>query len=98
MERKFTKLFPTRKELEVISSTKVWMAEQDAALKVAQRWKIYRHLPFVDKLSTSIPRDEAESGTSGRRRSSLGQISDAFGRLRGRKVHKEEIPMEQREE
>lgn len=41
MDVKFKKQFPTRKELEIISSTRIWKREDKAARTLQAGWKDY---------------------------------------------------------
>lgn len=45
MDVKFKKQFPTRKELEIVSSTRIWKREDKAARTIQNSWKEY--LRFV---------------------------------------------------
>ncbi|KAF7278505.1 hypothetical protein GWI33_008210 [Rhynchophorus ferrugineus] len=41
MDIKFKKQFPTRKELEIVSSTRIWKREDKAARLIQKTWKTY---------------------------------------------------------
>ena len=41
MDIKFKKQFPTRKELEIISSTRIWKREDKAARLLQNSWREY---------------------------------------------------------
>lgn len=41
MDVKFKKQFPTRKELEIISSTRIWKREDKAARTLQNGWREY---------------------------------------------------------
>lgn len=41
MDIKFKKQFPTRKELEIVSSTRIWKREDKAARTVQRAWREY---------------------------------------------------------
>jgi voltage-gated cation channel len=41
MDVKFRKQFPTRKEIEIISSTRIWRREERAAKTIQTAWKEY---------------------------------------------------------
>lgn len=41
MDIKFKKQFPTRKELEIVSSTRIWKREDKAARTVQRAWRDY---------------------------------------------------------
>lgn len=41
MDIKFKKQFPTRKELEIISSTRIWKREDKAARTLQNGWREY---------------------------------------------------------
>lgn len=41
MDVKFKKQFPTRKELEIISSTRIWKREDKAARLLQNTWREY---------------------------------------------------------
>lgn len=45
MDVKFKKQFPTRKELEIVSSTRIWKREDKAARTLQNAWREY--LRFV---------------------------------------------------
>ncbi|ODM93572.1 Sodium channel protein 60E [Orchesella cincta] len=42
MERKFQKQFPTRRLLDIVSSTRRWKFENNAARKIQRYWRAYR--------------------------------------------------------
>ncbi|ODM93576.1 Sodium channel protein 60E [Orchesella cincta] len=42
MERKFQKQFPTRKLLDIVSSTRLWKIQQNAAIIIQRGWRKYR--------------------------------------------------------
>lgn len=42
MEHKFQKQFPTRKLLDIVSSTRVWKIQQNAAIIIQRAWRRYR--------------------------------------------------------
>lgn len=41
MDIKFKKQFPTRKELEIVSSTRIWKREDKAARTIQRMWREY---------------------------------------------------------
>lgn len=41
MDIKFKKQFPTRKELEIVSSTRIWKREDKAARTIQRAWRDY---------------------------------------------------------
>lgn len=41
MDIKFKKQFPTRKELEIVSSTRIWKREDKAARTIQRAWREY---------------------------------------------------------
>lgn len=41
MDIKFKKQFPTRKELEIVSSTRIWKREDKAARMIQRSWRDY---------------------------------------------------------
>ena len=41
MDQKFKKQFPTRKELEIVSSTRIWKRQEKAAKTIQTAWKDY---------------------------------------------------------
>lgn len=41
MDVKFKKQFPTRKELEIVSSTRIWKREDKAARTIQTTWRNY---------------------------------------------------------
>lgn len=48
MDVKFKKQFPTRKELEIISSTRIWKREDKAARILQNGWREYlRFFVFI---------------------------------------------------
>jgi hypothetical protein len=57
MEHKFRKQFPTRKLLDIISSTRVWKIQHNAAVVIQRAWRAYRarkHAHQVNKSSISL--------------------------------------------
>lgn len=48
MDVKFKKQFPTRKELEIVSSTRIWKREDKAARTIQSGWREY--LRFVGNM------------------------------------------------
>lgn len=42
MDVKFKKQFPTRKELEIVSSTRIWKRQEKAAKTIQNAWKEYQ--------------------------------------------------------
>ena len=42
MEHKFKKQFPTRKLLDVISTTRIWKIQHNAAVIIQRAWRAYR--------------------------------------------------------
>jgi hypothetical protein len=42
MEHKFRKQFPTRKLLNIVSSTRVWKIQHNAAVTIQRAWRAYR--------------------------------------------------------
>ncbi|CAF4914237.1 unnamed protein product [Pieris macdunnoughi] len=55
MDIKFKKQFPTRKELEIVSSTRIWKREDKAARTVQRTWRDYQ------KRKNRSPSQEEES-------------------------------------
>ncbi|XP_038211403.1 sodium channel protein 60E-like [Zerene cesonia] len=55
MDIKFKKQFPTRKELEIVSSTRIWKREDKAARTVQRAWREYQ------KRKNRSPSQEEES-------------------------------------
>lgn len=47
MDVKFKKQFPTRKELEIISSTRIWKREDKAARVLQNGWREYLRFFFT---------------------------------------------------
>lgn len=53
MDVKFKKQFPTRKELEIVSSTRIWKRQEKAAKTIQTGWKeylryyIYHNSPII---------------------------------------------------
>lgn len=46
MEQKFAKQFPTRNNLDIISSTRRWKREQNAATIIQRHWRSYQRGDF----------------------------------------------------
>lgn len=46
MDVKFKKQFPTRKELEIVSSTRIWKREDKAARTLQNGWREYIRYSF----------------------------------------------------
>lgn len=46
MDVKFKKQFPTRKELEIVSSTRIWKREDKAARTLQNGWREYLRYLF----------------------------------------------------
>ena len=66
MEHKFRKQFPTRKLLDIISSTRVWKIQHNAAVVIQRAWRDYRArklglLEKTDSGHTVRPRDSVVS-------------------------------------
>ncbi|CAG7718468.1 unnamed protein product [Allacma fusca] len=58
MEHKFRKQFPTRKLLDIISSTRVWKIQHNAAVIIQRAWRAYvvrKRVRDPRKSSTSVP-------------------------------------------
>ncbi|CAG7833557.1 unnamed protein product [Allacma fusca] len=55
MEHKFRKQFPTRKLLDIISSTRVWKIQHNAAVIIQRAWRDYqvRKYPPLDKAKST---------------------------------------------
>lgn len=49
MEEKFKKQFPTRKELEIVSSTRRWKKMETAARVIQIAWRIFKQWVFLER-------------------------------------------------
>ena len=66
MEMKFRKQFPSRKLLDIISSTRVWKIQHNAAIVIQRAWRAYRarKAPAVlEKVRSGITVTGQDSGT-----------------------------------
>lgn len=48
MDVKFKKQFPTRKELEIVSSTRIWKRQDKAARLIQTNWKEFVRYEHVE--------------------------------------------------
>ncbi|XP_017866410.1 PREDICTED: sodium channel protein 60E isoform X4 [Drosophila arizonae] len=64
MDVKFKKQFPTRKELEIVSSTRIWKRQEKAAKTIQTAWKDY--------LRRKSEKERSNSGDSATQNSSPG--------------------------
>ncbi|XP_064547056.1 sodium channel protein 60E isoform X2 [Drosophila montana] len=64
MDVKFKKQFPTRKELEIVSSTRIWKRQEKAAKTIQTGWKDY--------LRRKLEKERSNSGDSATQTSSPG--------------------------
>ncbi|XP_071550553.1 sodium channel protein 1 brain-like isoform X3 [Panulirus ornatus] len=63
MEEKFKKQFPTRKELEIVSSTRRWKKMDSAAKTIQQAWRAFlKHRRELEKKNLLL--EEAQTQTS----------------------------------
>lgn len=54
MDVKFKKQFPTRKELEIVSSTRIWKREDKAARTIQNGWREYLRYIFFSGIRIQI--------------------------------------------
>lgn len=54
MDDKFKKQFPTRKELEIVSSTRLWKRQDKAARMIQRYYRDYRRYSFLYKYLCSL--------------------------------------------
>lgn len=54
MDIKFKKQFPTRKELEIVSSTRIWKRQDKAARLIQRTWKDYLRWLMIDNAGDVI--------------------------------------------
>lgn len=47
MERQFRKQFPTRKLIDIISSTRVWKVQHNAAIVIQRAWREYKKRQLI---------------------------------------------------
>lgn len=99
MERKFQKQFPTRKLLDVVSSTRLWKLQHNSAMVIQRAWRRYRlrkHPPPEKQKSTQT----MKSGlTSSSHQGGVGNMLNKMGNLlhigggQDRKGRRESIAM-----
>lgn len=80
MERKFQKQFPTRKLLDVVSSTRLWKVQQNAAIVIQRAWRKYRlrkYPPTEKSKATQTVRTNQVAGGHG----ALGGMMNRMGNL-----------------
>ncbi|XP_067630184.1 sodium channel protein 60E isoform X2 [Eurosta solidaginis] len=53
MDVKFKKQFPTRKELEIVSSTRIWKRQEKAATTIQNAWREYQRMKKEKERSNS---------------------------------------------
>ncbi|XP_052566743.1 sodium channel protein 60E isoform X4 [Culex pipiens pallens] len=58
MDQKFKKQFPTRKELEIVSSTRIWKRQEKAAKTIQTAWREYLRLKKERERSPMSLEDE----------------------------------------
>ncbi|XP_058466071.1 sodium channel protein 60E isoform X1 [Malaya genurostris] len=58
MDQKFKKQFPTRKELEIVSSTRIWKRQEKAARTIQNTWREYLRLKSERERSPMSLEDE----------------------------------------
>lgn len=79
MERKFQKQFPTRKLLDIVSSTRLWKIQQNAAITIQRAWRQYRlrkYPPMEKSKATQTIRTNQVAGGHG-----LGGMMNRMGNL-----------------
>lgn len=54
MDVKFKKQFPTRKELEIVSSTRIWKRQDKAARLIQLRWRDFLRYEGVDSVQVVL--------------------------------------------
>lgn len=75
MDVKFKKQFPTRKELEIISSTRIWKREEKAAKLIQTTWKEYLRLKRERERSPVSLEDETTHSSPGGWQSKLSALN-----------------------
>ncbi|XP_055627097.1 sodium channel protein 60E isoform X2 [Toxorhynchites rutilus septentrionalis] len=64
MDQKFKKQFPTRKELEIVSSTRIWKRQEKAAKTIQTSWREYLRLKKERERSPMSLEDENTQNSS----------------------------------
>ncbi|XP_055858616.1 sodium channel protein 60E isoform X2 [Episyrphus balteatus] len=64
MDVKFKKQFPTRKELEIVSSTRIWKRQEKAAKLIQTTWKEYQRVKKEKERSVNSGDDDGTQSSS----------------------------------
>ncbi|XP_055920467.1 sodium channel protein 60E isoform X2 [Eupeodes corollae] len=64
MDVKFKKQFPTRKELEIVSSTRIWKRQEKAAKLIQTTWKEYQRIKKEKERSVNSGDDDGTQSSS----------------------------------
>ncbi|KFB48601.1 AGAP007086-PA-like protein [Anopheles sinensis] len=76
MDQKFKKQFPTRKELEIVSSTRIWKRQEKAAKTIQTAWKEYLRMKRERERSPmSLDEDNTQTSSPGGWQSKLSALN-----------------------
>ncbi|XP_065093737.1 sodium channel protein 60E isoform X3 [Ochlerotatus camptorhynchus] len=76
MDQKFKKQFPTRKELEIVSSTRIWKRQEKAAKTIQTAWKDYlRRKRERERSPMSLEDDNTQTSSPGGWQSKLSALN-----------------------
>nr|XP_029725458.1 sodium channel protein 60E [Aedes albopictus] len=76
MDQKFKKQFPTRKELEIVSSTRIWKRQEKAAKTIQGAWKDYlRRKRERERSPMSLEDDNTQTSSPGGWQSKLSALN-----------------------
>jgi hypothetical protein len=74
MEAKFRKQFPSRKLLDIISSTRIWKIQHNAAVIIQRAWRAYLAEKNAEEKKSSPSLRSGESGGVGHAVNKIGQF------------------------
>ncbi|XP_061500103.1 sodium channel protein 60E isoform X4 [Anopheles gambiae] len=76
MDQKFKKQFPTRKELEIVSSTRIWKRQEKAAKTIQTAWKDYLRMKRERERSPmSLDEENTQTSSPGGWQSKLSALN-----------------------
>uniref|UniRef100_A0A182PBH0 Sodium channel protein n=1 Tax=Anopheles epiroticus TaxID=199890 RepID=A0A182PBH0_9DIPT len=76
MDQKFKKQFPTRKELEIVSSTRIWKRQEKAAKTIQTAWKEYLRMKRERERSPmSLDEENTQTSSPGGWQSKLSALN-----------------------
>ncbi|XP_052873705.1 sodium channel protein 60E-like [Anopheles cruzii] len=76
MDQKFKKQFPTRKELEIVSSTRIWKRQEKAAKTIQTSWREYLRLKRERERSPmSLDEENTQNSSPGGWQSKLSALN-----------------------